>query len=509
MFPMDKWLPEALYTAEQVRHLEAIAIHNHHINGFELMKRAGQAAFDRMLKRWPVLFRGGTLQIFCGAGNNGGDGYVIASLARQRYLPVRVITLRDVDELKGDALRAWHWFRDLGGTTALWNSNVTITGSVLVDAMVGTGLTGHVQGGCLTAIQALNASGRPVLAVDIPSGLSADTGTTMGDAVQATMTVTFIGMKQGLVTGAGPRYCGELCFASLSVPEDIYQQETPASRLLRKQELTAYVSPRVADANKGSHGHLLVIGGDYGMGGAVIMVAEAALRTGAGLMTVATRQEHVGAINSRCPEIMARGVSTSESLSDLLTGKTAIVVGPGLGKSDWSQALLSVALASGLPLLVDADALNLMAEDRQLFDAATGPLLFTPHVGEASRLLQVTTAEIQQNRFSAVMQLQQQCGGVAVLKGAGSLIFDGQSLSLCGAGNPGMAVAGMGDVLSGVIGSLLAQGYEPAMAARVGVWLHASAGDDCAENGGQIGMKATDLLSFLRRRINQLANDEI
>ncbi|MCK5892982.1 MAG: NAD(P)H-hydrate dehydratase [Endozoicomonadaceae bacterium] len=506
---MSEWLPEALYTAEQARHLDAIAINDYHINGFELMKRAGQAAFDRMLKRWPTLSRGGILQIFCGAGNNGGDGYVVACLARQRYLPVRVIALRNPDELKGDALRAWLWFRDLGGTTESWSNNVTITGSVLVDAMLGTGLIGDVQGDYLAAIQRLNASGRSVLAVDIPSGLSADTGAALGDAVQATMTVTFIGVKQGLLTGAGMRYCGELCFSSLAVPDEIYQQEAPSSRLLREQELSGCVSPRVADANKGTHGHLLVIGGDHGMGGAVIMAAEAALRTGVGLLTVATRQEHVNAINSRCPEIMARGISTPASLSDLLTGKTAIVVGPGLGQSDWSRALLSVAMVSGLPLLVDADALNLMAKDSRLLDAATSSLLLTPHPGEASRLLQVTIAEIQQNRFSAVTQLQQLCGGVVVLKGAGSLVFDGQSLSLCGAGNPGMAVAGMGDVLSGVIGSFLAQGYEPATAGRVGVWLHAAAGDDCAEDAGQIGMKACDLLPFLRRRLNQLANGGI
>ena len=503
---MDEWLPEALYTAEQVRHLDAVAINDYHINGFELMKRAGQAAFDRMLERWPALSRGGTLQVFCGAGNNGGDGYVIASLARQRYLPVRVIALKNPDDLTGDALRAWHWFRDLGGSTESWSRNVTITGTVLVDAMLGTGLNGDVKGDYLNAIKMINHSERPVLAIDIPSGLSADTGAALGAAVQAAMTVTFIGLKQGLLTGAGPRYCGTLNFASLAVPDELYSKELPASHLLQEQELAAFVRPRLADANKGSHGHLLVVGGDEGMGGAVVMAAEAALRSGAGLVTVATREEHVDAINARCPEIMARGVNDADDLSTLLTGKSAVVVGPGLGQSDWSKALLACLLQTELPVLADADALNLIAENSQWVESTSRSLLMTPHPGEASRLLQEPISEIQANRFAAVRQLQQQYGGVAVLKGAGSLVYDGETVSLCGAGNPGMAVAGMGDVLSGVIGSLLTQGYDMDQAAKIGVWLHAAAGDDCAADAGQIGMKATDLLPYIRRRINQLAN---
>lgn len=505
VFPMGECLPEALYTAEQVRRLDTTAINDYRVNSFELMKRAGQAAFDRMLEQWPALSRGGTLQVFCGAGNNGGDGYVIASLARQRYLPVRVVAIRNPDELYSDALRAWHWFRDLGGSTEAWSRHMTITGTVLVDAMLGTGLSGDVSGNYRDAIQMINHSQRPVLAVDIPSGLSADSGAVMGIAVQAAVTVTFIGLKQGLLTGAGPRCCGTLHFASLAVPEDIYHHELPASRLLREQELAALVRPRQADAHKGTHGHLLVVGGDYGMGGAVVMAAEAALRTGAGLVTVATRKKHVDAVNTRCPEIMAHGVRGADDLRHLLAGKSAVVIGPGLGRSNWSKTLLACILSSDLPILADADALNLIAEAHRLPDNTSRLLLMTPHPGEAGRLLQKPVPDIQANRFEAVRQLQQQYGGVAVLKGAGSLIYDGEALSLCGAGNPGMAVAGMGDVLSGVIGSLLAQGHGLAQAARLGVWLHAAAGDDCAADDGQIGMKATDLLPGIRRRINLLA----
>ncbi|CAM3847515.1 NAD(P)H-hydrate dehydratase [Parendozoicomonas haliclonae] len=504
-------LPHSLYTAEQTRNLDAEAIQVHGISGIELMKRAGQAAFEAVLKQWPQIARGGTLQIFCGAGNNGGDGYIIAALARQRYIPVRVVTLKDPDQLTGDARKAWEWYRSLSGRTQPWSELISITGDLVIDAMLGTGLTGEVSGDYASAIDAINTSGKPVIAIDIPSGLSADSGMALGRSIQADLTVTFIGMKRGLVTGTGPQVCGQIIFSDLQVPAAVYETVPATAKLIKKRELTGLIHPRARDAHKGHYGHLLIVGGDHGMGGAAIMAAEAAMRSGAGLVTLATRPEHVMASMVRRPEVMARAVATGIDLEALLKGKTAVVIGPGLGKEAWGAELLKVVLSSDLPVLLDADALNLLAETPELLQARENCVI-TPHPGEASRMLGVTIPEIAADRFGSVEQLQALCGGAAVLKGAGSLVAVPENghvcTYICRAGNPGMAVAGMGDVLSGVIGALLAQGLSAAEAARLGVWLHASAGDECAKAEGEAGMAATDLIPAVRRLINGLMAEE-
>ncbi len=501
--PMGGSLSHSLYTAEQVRRLDAEAINNHRIPGIELMKRAGQAAFDAALKNWPALGQGGALQIFCGAGNNAGDGYIIAALARRRYIPVRVIALRDPELLRGDARKAWEWFKELGGHHELWSSDIEVGGTLLVDALLGTGLNGEVSGDYADVIELINQSGKPVLAVDIPSGLSADTGAELGIAVRADVTVTFIGLKQGLYTCTGPCCCGQVIFSRLKVPEGVYKSQKPSVTLLCEQELSTNVHPRKRDAHKGDHGHLLVVGGDHGMGGAALMTTEAAMRCGVGLVTLATRPEHVIASLVRRPEVMARGISEPEELLPLLDGKTAVVVGPGLGQDFWGKELLKVVLSSDIPLLLDADALNLVSLHPELFSPRK-KCVITPHPGEAGRLLKQSVAEISSDRFMAVKSMQVLCGGVAVLKGAGTLIQGAKKTSLCSAGNPGMGVAGMGDVLSGVIGGLMAQGHSPEVAASLGVWLHACAGDACAQSGGERGIAATDLIPVIRQKLNAL-----
>ncbi|WP_281645800.1 NAD(P)H-hydrate dehydratase [Parendozoicomonas sp. Alg238-R29] len=499
-------LPHSLYTAEQTRNLDAETIHNHGIPGIELMKRAGQASFEVAMKTWPQVGRGGSLQVFCGAGNNGGDGYIIAALARQRYIPVRVISLKPPERLTGDARKAWEWFRDLGGRCESWSEKIKLTGDLIIDAMLGTGLSGDVCGDFANAINLINQSEKPVLAVDIPSGLSADTGAELGTVIKADVTVTFIGMKRGLFTGVAPRFCGDICFADLGVPKKVYDITQPAAHLIKRKDMAALVHPRARDANKGSHGHLLVIGGDHGMGGASIMTAETALRCGAGLVTLATRSEHVMGSLVRRPEVMVRGVDSAEDLEPLLEGKTAIAIGPGLGKKEWGRSLLQKVLETDIPLLIDADALNIIAHNPDMFLPRTHCVI-TPHPGEASRLLSFNIADVAADRFTAVGQLQTLCGGTAILKGAGTLIASSDTTWLCRAGNPGMAVAGMGDVLSGIMGALLAQGYYATDVAKLGVWLHATAGDDCAAAGGEIGIAATDLIPAVRKQLNRLTEE--
>jgi NAD(P)H-hydrate epimerase len=363
---------------------------------------------------------------------------------------------------------------------------------------LGTGLAGDVRGDYVTAIESINASGRPVLAVDIPSGLCSDTGRCLGTAVRSSATVTFIGVKQGLLTGDALNYCGELHFADLEVPEDVYERVKPASRRLSLETELARLPEVAVTAHKGSFGHALVVGGDLGMAGAAIMAAEAAARCGAGLVSAATRSANLPGFNARRPEIMAHGVEARGELEALLDRASAVAVGPGLGQGAWAEQLLQRVTDTRLPLVLDADALNLLAKGCAVQDLARGGWILTPHPGEAARLLGTDTRAVQADRFAAVRAIQARYGGVVVLKGAGTLVAEDEATTLCPYGNPGMASGGMGDVLSGVLVALLAQGLSPGDAARLGVCLHSAAADQAAEEGMR-GMVATDLLPPLRR----------
>lgn len=495
--------PVDLYRAAGVRELDRVAIQEQGIPGFTLMSRAGAAAFALLRVRWPQARK---IAVFCGVGNNGGDGYVIAALAQQAGLQPHVIQVGDAGRSQGDALTALQQAQQ-GGVTFLSFAPGGIgaqlaDAEVVVDALLGTGLSGTVRPDYALAIDAINRSGLPVLAVDIPSGLCADTGSILGSAVKATATITFIGMKQGLLTGEAPACTGALFFAGLDVPAIVYRAVPPSATLVRQDHIKEWLPPRSRLAHKGNNGHLLIIGGDTGMGGAVAMAAEAAGRVGAGLVSVVTRPEHVASILARRPECM---VTSQTDLGSLLQKATVVVVGPGLGQQEWGQSLLRQALASPLPLVLDADGLNLLARWHEQGDplARRGNWVITPHPGEAARLLHASTAQIQRNRFDTVRALQQQYAAVAVLKGAGSLIAgtDGR-IWLSNTGNPGMASGGMGDVLSGVIGGLIAQGLTLEQAAAAGVWMHGAAADKAAAQGGERGLLATDLMSWLRLLAN-------
>ena len=490
-------LPFNLYSSAGVRALDRVAIEEFGIPGSHLMLRAGRAAFRELLRRWP---RPEHLHVFCGTGNNGGDGFVIAALARQRGLPVTAWQVGAPEKIRGDALSA-RQYAEREGVSIEPFAGFVPTAGVVVDALLGTGLKDPVRAPFSEAIQAINASGLPVLAADIPSGLSSDTGQILGCAVAATVTMTFIGLKQGLVTGSGPDVCGALRYADLNVPAEVFDWVAPgAARLDLSALLGSLLPPRPRSAHKGLFGHVLVVGGDHGMAGAAAMASQAALRVGAGLVSCATRAEHVPVLVGRCPEVMAHAVRSGQDLEPLLARASVVVIGPGLGRAAWGQQLLQKALRSGLPLVVDADALNLLAEGVVPFERRERWLL-TPHPGEAARLLHCATAEIGHDRFDAVSRLQRQYGGAVVLKGAGTLVADSKGIGVCNEGNPGMASGGMGDVLSGVLGGLIAQRLDVGDAARLGVCLHGRAGD-LAAAAGERGMTATDLMPFLRRLVN-------
>ena len=516
---MPDSLPTALYTAEQVRELDRIAIEDCGVPGIKLMKRAGRAVFDAINYRWP----GSPITVFCGAGNNGGDGYIVAALAAQNQLPVQLIQLAPMEKLTGDALIAYQYAQSAGVSMAPFSDCLELQVGVIVDALLGTGFVSagasnsgaesQVREPFAQAIRLMNHSGLPVVAADIPSGLCSNTGTAADPAIEAVLTVSFIGLKQGLFTGRGPALCGEVMYHDLSVPSDIFDNIQPSARRMKRAELMAELPCRARDAHKGDSGHIMVIGGDIGFGGAAAMAAEAALRTGAGLVSVATQPVHVSALLARRPELMVKGVSSGQELMPLLNGELAspsvLVIGPGLGRTPWSEQMLQQALASGLPMLLDADALNILSEGRLKIPGHSKDWVITPHPGEAARLLGVTTADIQEDRFAAVQALQKKFNCPALLKGAGSLVCTSEEfpIGLCTSGNPGMAVGGMGDVLSGIVGGLMSQGVTSDVALSLGVCLHAEAGDIAAK-AGERGLLATDLFEPLHQLINEeVSND--
>lgn len=490
-------LPSFIYSAAATRELDAQIIAAG-TPGFELMQRAAAAVWRELRRRWP---HAGRLTVFCGGGKNGGDGYLVARLAERSGWQVQVWAVAPPERLQGDAHRAWQAARDAGVDIRCWTGEQVREG-VIVDALLGTGLRAPVRESYQKAITAINTSGLPVVAVDLPSGLDADRGGVADCAVRADLTVTFIVLKPGLLTGQGPDQAGELCFAALAdLPAS---GVAPVLERLTLARCRAWLPARPRAAHKGMFGHLLVIGGNRGMGGAIMLAAETALRCGAGKVSVATRSDHVPSILARCPEVMAHGVDDPAQLAALLKPATAVVLGPGLGTDSWAQQLLDQVLAHDAPQILDADALNLIAAAPPPRPLGPGTVM-TPHPAEAARLLGCATAAVQADRLAAARRLAERFGCTAVLKGVGSLVADPDPRALpalCSAGNPGMASAGMGDVLSGLVGALLAQHLEAGTAARYAVLLHALAGDRAAEQGGQLGLIASDLISSIRYYLN-------
>ncbi|CAK9054487.1 Bifunctional NAD(P)H-hydrate repair enzyme Nnr (Nicotinamide nucleotide repair protein) [Includes: ADP-dependent (S)-NAD(P)H-hydrate dehydratase (ADP-dependent NAD(P)HX dehydratase), partial [Durusdinium trenchii] len=417
------------------------------------MGRAGEAAFALLRRRWPEARQ---IAVVCGGGNNGGDGFVVALAAKAAGLSPILYVRVPLEKLSGDAA---HYARQARDADIDWqpveDALPDIGGAdVIVDALLGTGLSGPVRDDYRALIDAMNAAPGPVLAIDVPSGLNADTGMPEGDVVRAAATATFIGVKQGLLTGHGPAVTGELVFDDLGVPDEVFAAVPFSARRVTATDVAALLPARRRDAHKGMYGHVLLIGGDHGYAGAVCMAAQAAIRCGAGLVSVATRSDHAALVTARQPEVMARGVESVEQLLPLLDRATVIVIGPGLGRGAWGQALLARALASSLPTVIDADGLNLLAESG--VKDASGELLLTPHPGEAARLLNTDTAAIQQDRFASVRALQAKW-----------------------------------------------QGLSAHDAASMGAWLHATAADDAAVEGGERGLVATDLLPWLRERATE------
>lgn len=483
-------LPANIYSVASVREMDRRAIEDMGIPGYTLMQRAGSAALRAARQRYPDASR---WQVICGSGNNGGDGYVVARLAAQQGIVVSVLSLVDTETLCGDAAKACADFAAEGGIVMPWRGELDAEAELLVDAILGSGLERDLSGLYADAVAAINRHRADVHAMDIATGIHGDTGAVMGSAVRAALTTTFVGLKAGLFLGAGPHYCGEITYSDLEIGDEVRSGIAPRFRRMDDAQLTRLLPPRARGSHKGDFGHVLVVGGGPGMAGAARLCGEAALRAGAGRVSVATHPAHAAQLSAARPELMSHGISSPKDLSQLIEKVDVIAFGPGLGLSDWARELYGLVSTSGKPAVWDADALNLLAGS----PVSSAHRVITPHPGEAARLLGTTAAEIQADRPASLQSLSARYGGVAVLKGAGTLISSASGVPLvCTSGNPGMAAPGMGDVLTGVIAALLAQGLSPQDAAAVGVELHARAGD-VAALGGERGMLASDLIAAL------------
>lgn len=490
-----------LYSAAQVRELDRRAIEDCGIPGYSLMQRAAQAAWRAARALWP---QARILSVLCGPGNNGGDGYELARLALADGCTVQVLECEDLQR-RGDALTARAAWLTVGAIErwSATSAEALLAADLIVDALYGIGLSRAPKGETADAIGATNAAhgnGVAVLALDIPSGLIADTGHVPGKVINADLTVTFIAQKIGLLTGQAPAVAGHMELATLDVPERVHGGLIPIAERIDASDLRRWLPRRSRTGHKGDHGHVLLIGGDHGMLGAILLAGRAALRAGAGLVTIATRAAHAPLLAAAQPDLMVRSIESPEALATLIARADVIAIGPGLGTDNWSQMMFDTAMAAALPMVVDADALNLLAQQsppRRRVD-----WLLTPHPGEAGRLLGCGTAAVQQDRMVAVQALQARYGGAVVLKGAGSLIADGEVLRLCPYGNPGMGVGGMGDVLTGISAAFLAQGLPLGVAAAAAVTVHAKAGDAVAAAGGERGLIASDVVDALRAQVN-------
>lgn len=491
----------ALYQTPHIRTCEQMAMDELGLTEEELMERAGSSAFSTLTMLHPDVR---TISVFCGSGNNAGDGYVLARLAKEKGYSVIINQYKAIDHLPPTARHAAAQAIAAGVPCQCLDDPIDSDAELIVDALLGIGIKGKVQGPIATAINQINDAQLPVLAIDVPSGLDADTGRVMGVCVQASVTVTFIGYKLGLMTLDGPDHCGQVVCHNLHLDKCLASIQ-PAAYLLDEKLPKILLPRRLKNSHKGKFGHVLVIGGNYGMPGAVYLAANAALRVGAGLVTIATRPEHARQALPNLPEAMLHGIEAIEALLPLIAKATVCILGPGLGEDEWAKALFATALASQLPMVIDASALRLLAKNPQHDDN----WILTPHPGEAANLLNCTTDEIQEDRYQAAIRLQDQYGGNVILKGAGSLVATDESeIYLCNAGNPGMASAGMGDALSGVIAGLVAQGLLLADAAKLGTWLHAAAGDAAALEKGERGLLAGDLMPCLHRLVNWTGHDD-
>lgn len=516
-----------LVTTAQMRELDRLMIDEYGTPGHVLMERAGAGATEALLIAFPdvqalAVRRSNSnpiVLVIAGKGNNGGDGFVIARLLKRKGIPCQVVLVAKRTDVKGDARRNLLAFVRMRGQVSEVTRRDQLSmvkkkigqASLVVDALLGTGLNAPVRGLPAALIKLMNASGIPILAVDVPSGLDADRGVPLGVAVQAAVTTSFAYPKLGQVVYPGLQLGGRLIMIDIGIAADAVAQVDPHTKLLSIDAMRALIQPRRPETHKGSFGHLFVLAGARGKSGAALLATSAGLRVGTGLVTLGGPRSLLPIFASSLLEAMTLPLPERSDGSlrmtpkalvqilNILQDRTAITFGPGIGVSadtiKFTRWLLKHAQQ---PLLIDADGLNCVATDLNMLGDASSAVVLTPHPGEMARLAKTKTAEVQANRLELAQTFATQYHCHVVLKGARTVIAapDGWTW-INPTGNPGMASGGMGDVLAGVIGGLLAQGYAPHDACRLGVFLHGTAGDLAAQEVGEIGMLARDVIERL------------
>ncbi|MFQ5667165.1 MAG: NAD(P)H-hydrate dehydratase [Candidatus Binatia bacterium] len=499
-------------SAAEMRRLDELTIHRYGTPGHVLMERAGRGAARVLLARFPRVRRGRVL-VCAGKGNNGGDGFVIARTLRRLGTRVEVVLLGTQQDVRGDAARMLASLRRTRAPITEVTSRADLTAlagkldnaTVLVDAIFGTGLNAPVGGRYADLIELMNASGVPIFAVDIPSGLDADRGTPLRVAIHADVTATFGFAKIGQVVYPGVEHVGTLAVVDIGTAVEAVAEVQPRTQLLEAAQTGRLLPGRAAQAHKGTCGHVLVIAGSRGRTGAALLATHAAARAGAGLTTLAGPTSLNTVLASGIPEAMTALLADTDGLvrfdelqmRALVEGKSAIVVGPGIGTHEDAGKLVRFLIEKiALPMVVDADALTCVARQLEILHGAQAAVLLTPHPGEMARLLGSDAASVQADRVATARTFAAAHDCTLVLKGARSVIAaaDG-SAWINPTGNPGMASGGMGDALAGILGGLLAQGLTPAAAACLGVYLHGAVADQVAATTGQFGLLASDVIA--------------
>ena len=503
----------------QMRAFDRHAIEACHVPGVVLMENAGRGAADVASRLLGPSLAGARVVVVCGAGNNGGDGFVVARHLAARGAEVRVLLASPLERVLGDARINHDAFVDLGGHVAQVPQGDDLApveaalgvADLVVDALFGTGLDRPITGFLAALIEAINRAPGRRLSLDVPSGLDADSGAALGVAVQAHDTVTFGHLKLGLLTPQGARLAGRVHVADLGVPDSIVAHVGHVAEVVERGAVSRLLSPREADAHKFSVGSVLVIAGSAGKSGAALLCARGALRAGAGLVTVATWPSALPAIDARIAEVMSFALDPRDPLphlDDALKGRRAVVMGPGLGLDDAARLVVEHVLATFRgPLVIDADALTLLRERLDLLAASRAHAILTPHPGEMGRLLGLRGEEVERDRFGAVRRLVEATRAVVVLKGARTIVARPSRMVVNTSGNPVLAVAGSGDVLAGTIGAL-ACSLAPFDAAFVGVHAHGLAGDVLRARLGDRGALSGELADAMPSVLDALLRDE-
>ncbi len=509
-------------TAKMMRELDRKAIEEKGIPGIVLMENAGGGAAEVICRSFAKSLSQGAV-VFAGSGNNGGDGFVIARHLINQELPVKVYLLTDRRKVKGDARVNLDILANMGAEVSSVTNREKLKASwatvdrcgVIIDAILGTGLQSEVRGFFKEVIELINRSGKPVVAVDIPSGLDTDRGRPLGAAVKANLTLTFGLPKLGQVIYPGVDYVGRLEVIDISIPRDLIDKEEVKDNLLEAKDFMSFFPARDSSSHKGDYGHLLVLAGSPGKTGAAAMTGLAAMRIGTGLVTLGVPESLNPVMEIKLTEVMTeplpevnKGYFSLKALpkvKDLLRVKSALALGPGISADKAVKEFVEeLIIACQVPLVIDADGINCLADRVELLKRKKAPLVLSPHPGEMARLVGGSVEEIQEDRVGISREFAKKSGVCLVLKGARTIVAEPSgAIYINPTGNPGMASGGTGDVLTGMIGGLLAQGYDPVEAAKAGVFFHGLAGDEVLKDKGSSGMIASDLIEVLPRIIKQ------